>query len=145
MRIDKRLRILGPDDGQAIRLPEVGRDLRDELVRPETDRAGEALLREDLHLQPPDMALGPVQVAEERAVDVGLVEARRLEGIGARGDDGQEPFGDLTIARPVARTKTVSGSPRRRAASAGSQAREIGSAPAFRSAATTTGRPRSSG
>ena len=83
-RIEEALHVLGPHDGQAIRLPEVRGDLRHELVRPDADRAGQPLALEDLRLESSGMGFAALHRAEGRQIHVGLVDARPLERVGPR-------------------------------------------------------------
>ena len=115
-RVEKRLDRLRLHDRQPVGLLEVRGDLGDELVRPDADRAGEALALDDLGLHRPRVDGRALEVAERGEVEEGLVDARLLEGIGAPGGDGHDPVRHLAIDRTVAAEEhgfRLSAAPRR--------------------------------
>ena len=62
--VQESLHLVGPHHGQTVRLPEVRRDLRHELVRSDADRAGQSLALEDRSLQRPRVRFAPLHPAE---------------------------------------------------------------------------------
>src|SRR4029077_9489854 len=75
---------LARQHAEPIGLVEIGGDLRDQAVRTEPDRAGEAGSLEDLAFELPGARLRRRAIAE---VDVGLIEAEHLDDVAEAADD----------------------------------------------------------
>ncbi len=92
----------GTDDRQPVRLPEVRGDLGDELVRREAHRARQSLALQDHGLQGPDMGLRLLEIGERGEIEVGLVDAGLLEGVGPLGDERHDPGRHFLVQRVIA-------------------------------------------
>ena len=93
---EARAGLLAGQRHQPGRLLGVGGDLRDELVRPDPDRAGQPRGGLDLGHQPAHRGARREQPLE---VEVGLVEADHLHALHVLADDRHDPRGGLAVER----------------------------------------------
>src|SRR5262249_9499311 len=101
-RSEKGLDFVRRHDGQAVGLLEVRGDLRHELVGAQTDRAPDTLAFDDLALERPRALDRRLEAPERREVQIGLVDARLLEGIAYRRDDRHHSLRHLHVEPAVA-------------------------------------------
>src|SRR5262249_38641753 len=95
--VEEALDVLWPHDRQAIGLLEVGGDLGDELVRPDADRAREALDLRDLALEDSSVLGGRFEASQRGEIEVGLVDAGLLERVRTPGQERHDSLGHLMI------------------------------------------------
>ena len=98
-RVEKRLLSSGGNDREAVRLPQIRRDLREELVRRNAGGNGQPRLFPDRRL---DLARhffrGAEQPLAPRDVEERLVDGERFDQRGEPAVDGEDRVGDLRIA-----------------------------------------------
>ena len=104
-RIEERLHRVGRDHRQTVRLLDVGRDLRDELVRPDADRAREPFALDDLGLQRASVRRRRVERLTRAEIEIGFVDARLFELIGAGRENRHDAPGDFGVEAPVTRNE----------------------------------------
>src|SRR5207244_11357469 len=80
-RIEKRLDLARPHDGEPVGLLEIGGDLGDELVGTYAHRGGQPFLAHDLRLEPARAPERGIEGAERPELAIRLVDAVLLKGL----------------------------------------------------------------
>ena len=99
-RVQEILLSAGRNDREAVRLPEIRRDLRQELVRRHAGGDGQPRLFPDRRLDlPRHLFRGAEQPLAPRDVEERLVDGERLDQGGEPAVDGEDRVGHLPVAR----------------------------------------------